>query len=182
MPAFFVSRLERSLKTLLLLRHAKSAWPDGVDDHDRPLAERGRRDAPRMGAYMAEVGLEPDFALVSSARRTQETWDLVAPTLGKACPSQTVASIYEAEPAAILAAIHAAPHESGTLLVIGHNPGFEDLAASLAPEGDVDTVARLRSKYPTAGLAVIRFDGEQWADVAPGGGRLVAFVTPKTLP
>lgn len=170
------------MKTLLLLRHAKSAWPDGVDDHDRPLAERGRRDAPRMGAYMAEVGLEPDFALVSSARRTQETWALVAPALGKACPSQTVASIYEAEPAAILAAIHAAPQESGTLLVIGHNPGFEDLAALLAPEGEADTVARLRTKYPTAGLAVIRFDSKRWADIAPGAGRLAAFVAPKTLP
>ncbi len=170
------------MKTLLLLRQAKSAWPDGVDDQDRPLAERGRRDAPRMGAYMAEVGLEPDFALVSSARRTQETWALVAPTLGKACPSQTVASIYEAEPAAILAAIHAAPQESATLLVIGHNPGFEDLAVLLAPGGDADTLARLRSKYPTAGLAVIRFDGGRWADAVPGAGRLVAFVTPKTLP
>lgn len=170
------------MKTLLLLRHAKSAWPDGVDDHDRPLAERGRRDAPCMGAYMAEVGLEPDFVLVSSARRTQETWALAAPVLGKACPSQTVASIYEAEPAAILAAIQAAPQECGTLLVIGHNPGFEDLAVLLAPAGDADTVARLRTKYPTAGLAVIRFDSERWTDVAPGAGRLVAFVTPKTLP
>lgn len=182
MPAFFVSQPEFSMKTLLLLRHAKSAWPDGVDDHDRPLAERGRCDAPRMGAYMAEVGLEPDVALVSSARRTQGTWALVAPILGKACPSQTVASIYEAEPAAILAAIHAAPQESATLLVIGHNPGFEDLAAMLAPAGDVDTLARLRTKYPTAGLAVIRFDIERWADIAPAAGRLVAFVTPKTLP
>jgi phosphohistidine phosphatase len=61
------------MKNLLLLRHAKSAWPDGVEDHDRPLAERGRRDAPRMGAYMADVGIEPNVALVSSARRTQET-------------------------------------------------------------------------------------------------------------
>ncbi|WP_421580499.1 SixA phosphatase family protein [Shinella sp. M31] len=170
------------MKTLLLLRHAKSAWPDGVEDHDRPLAERGRRDAPRMGAYMAGVGLEPDVALVSSARRTHETWALVTPAFGRACPSQTVASIYEAEPAAILAAIHAAPQGSGTLLVIGHNPGLEDLAMLLAPEGDADTVVRLRSKYPTAGLAVIRFDSERWADVAPGAGWLTAFMTPKTLP
>lgn len=182
MPVFFVSRRALSMKTLLLLRHAKSAWPGGVDDHDRPLADRGRRDAPRMGAYMAEMGLEPDFALVSSARRTQETWALVAPALGKDCPSQTVASIYEAEPAAILAAIHAAPQESATLLVIGHNPGFEDLAALLAPAGDADALARLRAKYPTAGLAVIRFDSERWADIALGAGRLVTFVTPKTLP
>lgn len=170
------------MKTLLLLRHAKSAWPEGVDDHDRPLADRGRRDAPRMAAYIAEAGVQPDFALVSSARRTLETWALVEPALGKACPSQTVASIYEAAPAAILAAIHAAPQQSETLLVIGHNPGFEDLAAVLATAGDADAIGRLKTKYPTAGLAVIRLDVERWSDVVPGTGTLDMFVTPKTLP
>lgn len=74
------------MKQLLLLRHAKSAWPDGVADHDRPLADRGRRDAPRMGAYIAKAGLQPDFALVSSALRTQETWGLVAPEFKPPAP------------------------------------------------------------------------------------------------
>ncbi|WP_439626436.1 SixA phosphatase family protein [Shinella sp.] len=169
------------MKRLLLLRHAKSAWPDGVEDHDRPLGDRGRRDAPRMGIHMAAAGLEPDFALVSSARRTQETWALVAPAFARPCLSRTVPSIYEAAPAAILAAIHEAPDESGTLLVIGHNPGFEELAALLAQQGEANALGRLRTKYPTAGLAVIAFDSERWADIAPGSGRLEAFVTPKTL-
>ncbi|WP_440983109.1 SixA phosphatase family protein [Shinella sumterensis] len=170
------------MKRLLLLRHAKSAWPDGVDDHDRPLSDRGRRDAPRMGAYLAAAGLRPDFALVSSARRTQETWALVAPAFGGTCPSLAVPTIYEAEPAMILAAIQDAPDESGTLLVIGHNPGFEDLAALLAPQGNQDALARMKTKYPTAGLAVIECNSPRWADVIPGAGRLEAFVTPKTLP
>lgn len=170
------------MKTLLLLRHAKSAWPEGIDDHDRPLADRGRRDAPRMAAHIAGAGPRPDFALISSARRTLETWALVEPALGKPCPSQTVSSIYEAEPAAILAAIHAAPQQSETLLVIGHNPGFEDLAAMLATAGDADAIGRLRTKYPTAGLAVIRLDVERWSDVASGTGTLDRFVTPKTPP
>ena len=169
------------MKTLLLLRHAKSAWPDDVEDHDRPLADRGRRDAPRMGAYMASAGLQPDLALVSSARRTQETWALVAPALGKACISRTVPSIYEAEPAAILAAIHDAPQQSEMLLVIGHNPGLADLAAALAPVGDAQALARLGTKYPTAGLAVITFEAERWEDVASETGTLAALVTPKTL-
>jgi phosphohistidine phosphatase len=169
------------MKRLLLLRHAKSAWPEGVEDHDRPLGDRGRRDAPRMGAYMASTGLQPDYALVSSARRTQETWALVEQALAQPCPSRTVPSIYEAEPAAILAAIQAAPEESETLLVIGHNPGFENLAALLALGGDGDALTRLRTKYPTAGLAVIVFDVETWLDVAAGAGRLEGFVTPKTL-
>ncbi|MGQ3296205.1 MAG: SixA phosphatase family protein, partial [Shinella sp.] len=149
---------------------------------DRPLSDRGRRDAPCMGAYLASAGLQPDFALVSSARRTQETWALVEQALAKPCPSRTVPSIYEAEPAAILAAIQAAPGESETLLVIGHNPGFENLAALLAPDGDGDALERLRAKYPTAGLAVIVFDVERWENAAPGTGRLEGFVTPKTLP
>lgn len=186
LPAFFFawpfSLKETFVKRLLLLRHAKSAWPDGVDDHDRPLSDRGRRDAPRMGACIAAAGLRPDFALVSSARRTQETWALVAPALGGTCPSLVVPSIYEAEPATILAAIQGAPEESETLLVIGHNPGFEALAALLARQGDPDALARMRMKYPTAGLAVIECNSPRWADVTPGAGRLEAFVTPKTLP
>ena len=170
------------MKQLLLLRHAKSAWPDGIPDHDRPLADRGRRDAPRMGAYMAATGLQPDFALISSARRTQETWALVEPALAKPCPARTVPSIYEAEPEAILAAIHDASAESERLLVIGHNPGFEELARLLAPFGDADAISRLMMKFPTAGLAVIALDIERWTEAGPGKGRLESFITPKTLP
>jgi len=170
------------LKQLLLLRHAKSAWPDGVPDHDRPLADRGRRDALRMGAHMTATGLQPDFALVSSAGRTQETWALVEQALARPCPSRTVASIYEAEPQAILAAIRDVPAESERLLVIGHNPGFEALARLLAPTGNADATSRLRVKFPTAGLAVIALDIERWAEAAPGKGRLEAFMTPKTPP
>lgn len=170
------------MKRLLLLRHAKSAWPEGIEDHDRPLADRGRRDAPRMGAYMAKAGLQPDLALVSSARRTGETWALVEPSLTRPCPTRIVPSIYEAEPPSILAVIRHAPEEAGTLLVIGHNPGFEDLAALLAPTGEADAMSRLRMKYPTAGLAVIVLDIALWSEAAPGKGRLAAFVTPKTLP
>ena len=168
------------MKQLLLLRHAKSAWPEGVADHDRPLADRGRRDAPRMGAYIARAGFQPDFVLVSSARRTQETWALVAPELKTPCPSSTVPSIYEADPSAILAAIRRAPQESETLLVIGHNPGFEDLVSRLAPTGEDRSISRLRKKYPTAGLAVIALDIGRWTEAAPGTGRLEMFATPKT--
>jgi phosphohistidine phosphatase len=173
--------LEDIMKRLLLLRHAKSAWPEGVEDHERPLGERGRADAPRMGAHIAAAGWQPDFAHVSSARRTQETFALVVPSFKGGCPSRTVSSIYEAAPSAILTTIRGAPEESATLLVIGHNPGFEAVALMLAPDGDEDALRRLRTKFPTSGLAVIRFESERWADVSPGTGRLEAFVTPKTL-
>ncbi|MFC3074057.1 SixA phosphatase family protein [Shinella pollutisoli] len=170
------------MKRLLLLRHAKSAWPEGVADRDRPLGERGRRDAPRIGAHIAAAGLRPDFALVSSARRTRETWALVEPALGGSCPARLADSIYEAAPPAILAAVRAAPEEGDTLLVVGHNPGLQDTALLLAPQGAAEALARLATKYPTAGLAVIAFDIGKWADVEPGAGRLEAFVPPKTLP
>ena len=133
-----------------------------------------------MGAYIAKAGLQPDFALVSSARRTQETWGLVAPELKAPCPSRTVPSIYEADPSIILAAIRRAPQESETLLVIGHNPGLEGLASLLAPTGEAESITRLKIKYPTAGLAVIALDIGRWTEAAPGTGRLEMFATPKT--
>ena len=181
LPAFPLEG-ETVVKHLLLLRHAKSAWPEGIEDHERPLSERGRRDAPRMGSYIASGGFGPDFTLVSSARRTQETWALVSPALATPCPSRTVASIYEAEPAAILSAIQQAPAQCDTLLVIGHNPGFEAVAALLAPQGESEALARMTAKYPTAGLAVITFGIATWANIAPGMGWLESFITPKTLP
>ena len=119
-------------KTLILLRHAKSAWPDNVEDHDRPLAERGRRAAPLMARWLAENGLKPSVALVSTARRTQETWALVAPDLGKVA-RRDVGEIYEAPAQRILDAIHGVEPSVETLLVVGHNPGMEDLASVLIP-------------------------------------------------
>ena len=81
---------------LLLLRHAKSDWPDGVDDHDRPLAERGRRAGPLMARYMTGEGLIPDLALISTARRTRETWELLRPVIGNGIRWREEPRIYEA--------------------------------------------------------------------------------------
>src|SRR5689334_20311557 len=114
------------MRRLMLLRHAKSAWPDGVEDHERPLAERGRVAAPLMGRYMAEHGLLPDFAIVSTARRAQETWALVAPALGRDTAQRDEARIYEARSEAILEVIRETAAGVRTLLVVGHNPGFQD--------------------------------------------------------
>lgn len=170
------------MKRLLLLRHAKSAWPQGVEDHDRPLGERGLRDAPRMGAYIASAGLVPDLALVSPARRTRETWALVEPALGRACPAHFVPSIYEAEASAILEAVREAPDSAASVIVVGHNPGLETLARLLAAEGEAAALAALGRKYPTGGLAVIDLPADRWRDVAPSSGILRRFMTPKTLP
>jgi len=168
------------MRRLMLLRHAKSDWPAGMADLDRPLAPRGREAAPRMGAYLAEEGLLPDLVLVSPARRTQETFDLVAPHVGDP-DSRTEPRIYEAPAERLLEVVRETPGAVRTLLLVGHNPGSEDLARRLVGHGDRYAFARLNQKYPTAGLAVIDFAVEEWREVAPRGGRLDRFVTPKTI-
>lgn len=168
------------MRRLILLRHAKSAWPDGTPDLDRPLNPRGREAAPRMGEYLKEEGLLPDLVLVSPARRTRETLDLVAPHLGPV-ETREEPRIYEATDDRILAVIRETPAAVRTLLLIGHNPGFHEVARALVGHGDRYAFARMREKYPTAGLAVIDFPLEDWAGIGVREGRLDRFVTPKTL-
>ncbi|MBJ6127790.1 SixA phosphatase family protein [Microvirga splendida] len=165
---------------LLLLRHAKAAWPPGTLDLDRPLAKRGQDAALVMGSYLKKERLEPDLAIVSSARRTQETWERVQPILGE-IEMRPDGRIYEAPVGRLLEVMREVEPGTGTLLLIGHNPGFEELAKHLIGEGDMDSILRLGQKYPTAGLAVIDFELESWGDVAQKSGRLERFVTPKTL-
>jgi phosphohistidine phosphatase len=165
---------------LLLLRHAKAGWASGTMDLDRPLSRRGQGAAARMGGYLRDEGLAPDLVLMSPARRTQETWDLVRPLVGDATTREDE-RIYEAPVLRLLSVVQEVEPEVRTLLVIGHNPGFEDLAKLLVGEGDQDAILRLGRKYPTAGLAVIDFPQEGWSDVQPGTGRLERFATPKSL-
>ena len=165
---------------LLLLRHAKSAWPPGTADVDRPLSRRGHDAAILMGGHLRDEGLQPDLALVSPARRTQETWDLVRPAIGDV-PVRRDGRIYEAPVGRLLAVLQEVGPETRTLLMIGHNPGCEDLAGFLIGEGDQDALLRLGRKYPTAGLAVIDFPQDHWAQVGRKAGRLERFATPKSL-
>lgn len=134
-----------------------------------------------MGAYMAKQGLVPDLALISTARRAQETWDLVAEALPRSIAARDAVGIYEVAAAAILEVIRTVEPSVRNLLLVGHNPGLADLALLLAGSGDPPAIERLREKFPTAGLAVLDFDSEQWSDVSPGDGRLVRFVTPRML-
>ena len=168
------------MRRLLILRHAKSDWPDGVPDEERPLSPRGRAAAPRMGAYLAREGLAPDLALVSPARRTAETWELVRAALGPV-EARTDGRLYAASAADLLEVVREAPADAGTVLLVGHNPGVQDLARRLIGEGARDAVARLVAKYPTAALAVVAFSAPDWGSVAPGRGRLARYVTPRDL-
>ncbi|MGJ3265450.1 MAG: SixA phosphatase family protein [Salinarimonas sp.] len=168
------------MRRLILFRHAKSGYPQGADDHDRPLNDRGREDAPRMGAYLAAEALLPDLVLVSSARRTQETFALAGAAIGPV-ETREEPRIYEAPAERLLGVVRETPDTVRTLLMVGHNPGMEDLATRLVGFGDRYAFARLQQKFPTAAIAVIDLDAETWAEVVPREGRLERFVTPKGL-
>jgi phosphohistidine phosphatase len=170
------------MRRLMLLRHAKSDWSrPGQSDHERNLAERGRKAAPLMGRYMVEHELIPDHAIVSTATRTRETWRLVANSFQRRPPADFEDCIYEASPRDILRAIADAPPSARSLLVVGHNPGFHDTANLLVESGDNRIRKALSEKFPTGALAVIDLDIEDWAAIRPGRGRLESFITPRSI-
>lgn len=166
---------------LYLLRHAKSSWADTTGDFERPLAERGRRAAPAMADMMRERGYVPELILVSPAKRTRETVEMVQPRLGPDIPIELDRRLYLASAGVILERLRQVRDDVASVMIVGHNPGLERLARELAATGDQANLARLRRKYPTAALAVIEFAVSQWRRLKPGNGRLTAFVTPRDL-
>jgi phosphohistidine phosphatase len=170
------------MRRLLLLRHAKSERLTlGADDMARKLDSRGREDALKIGMYMARHSLVPDRALISPSARTRETWGLVAGAFAKRPPHVFDERLYEAGPDAILEIIRECRKAAPTLLVVGHNPGLQELAKLLIASGDADARQRLNEKFPTAALAVIDFPFDDWAKLHPHAGRLDHFVSPRSL-
>jgi phosphohistidine phosphatase len=168
-------------KTVLLLRHAKSSREDPeLADFDRPLTGRGRRDAPRMGAWMHEAGLKPDLVLCSDAKRARETWAGLAETLRCAAPVLFERGLYMASAKALCRRLQRLPGKVGSVLVIAHNPGLEEAAQALA-DGSGEPMERLQRKFPTAALARLDFEIEEWSQLQPGSGRMSQFVTPGAL-
>ena len=176
---------------LLLFRHAKSDWTVASrGDFDRPLAERGRRDAPRMGAYMREHAIMPDLVLCSTARRTRETLDLLLVDLTPAAVKLRSApprvdfeeALYLAESFDLLDRVRMVPRGVARVMLVGHNPGMHELAMDLAGAGARADRTHLAGKFPTAALAVITFEVADWSEVALARGRLERFVTPRELP
>jgi len=168
----------RTARTLLLLRHAKSSWVDPtLPDHDRPLASRGRRDAKRIAKHLAALEFEPELVLCSSAVRTRETLELVRPALGN---SKVLFEdgLYGASSDELLARIRVVPDAVGSVMLIGHNPGLEQLALLLASSGD--ELRRLETKFPTAALATLAVE-TTWSRLAPGDAILTAYIVPKQL-
>ena len=168
--------------TLCLLRHAKSSWHDAsIQDFDRPLAPRGEEAAPRMAAYMAAQGLQPELILCSPAVRARQTLALVLPRLAGQPSVEFEEGLYLASSSALLARIRKVRGNTDCLLLVGHDPGTHGLAVELSGRGAPEDLKSLAHKFPTAGLAVIRFRVSQWSQVKPKAGRLDQFMTPRRL-
>jgi phosphohistidine phosphatase len=163
--------------TLILTRHAKSDWDDPLlSDHDRVLNARGRGDAPKIGAWLAAQGHVPEAVLVSSARRTQETWELLAPTLERPVPMTVEPDLYHAEAQQILQHLRGASVQK--VMLIGHNPGIGECAHRIVAE----PAAHPRFiDYPTCATLVAEFEGNDWSAVDWWSGRVVDFVVPRDL-
>jgi phosphohistidine phosphatase len=166
------------MRTLLLLRHAKARTEDAGGDAARPLAPRGLRAAERVGEHLAERGLVPDLVLCSTALRARQTWERAAAALRPAPRVELDGSLYLAAPARILARVQEVGPAIATLLVVGHNPGFHELAYELAES----SAARDRlGKFPTAALARFELADGSWSAAAPGLLRFVELVAPRDL-
>ncbi len=162
---------------LILIRHAKSSWDEPAqDDHDRPLNDRGRASADAIGAWLSAKGYVPDQVQCSDAARTVETWGRIAKVLQ---PTPTVSyrpSLYHASASAMLDVLR---RSTGRVVaMIGHNPGIGSFACGIV--GQRPDHPRYFD-YPTCATAVIDFDADTWANLAPGSGRVVDFTVPRDL-
>lgn len=163
------------MRTLLLMRHAKSDYPAGVPDHDRPLAPRGERDADAAATWMAAAFPRLDEVAVSPARRAQQTWARVAARV-QASAVREDSRIYEDWGSGLRDVVAAFSEEASLALVVGHNPGIEEFALTLSQGGDPSARARLMTKYPTSGITVLLVPGS-WE--RPGAVELAAFAVPR---
>jgi phosphohistidine phosphatase len=178
-------------RRLMLLRHAKSDWPD-VPDQDRPLAKRGRHDAPAVGRWLRDHGYLPDVVVCSVARRTRQTWELMAPELGGSPSVIFEPRAYDASALTLLYLAQELPAPCRAALLIGHNPAISQLATALAqPAADAEPPAEdakdakdaedaPRLRFPTAAVAVFEFAGD-WPGLGPGQARLIDFTAPADL-
>ena len=169
------------MRTLYVLRHAKSDWGDAsLRDFDRPLNGRGRKSAKAMGHELRERGLTPDLVLLSPSARTTETLARVEEGFGASFEKVEESSIYLAENEALVALIRNAPAKSERLMIVGHNPGMHELVLLLA-NGPRDLREEAAAKFPTGAMAEISFDVGDWSDVTPGSGFIRSFLKPREL-
>lgn len=170
------------MKQLAILRHAKSSWADaGVDDFDRPLNDRGRKAARRIGEELAVRDLHFDLVLASSAARVRETIAGAGEKFAFGPDVRFDDELYAAGEDLLLAVIRAVPEKIHSALIVGHNPGLEQVIATLTRDDPAGHRDRVATKFPTAALAVIEFQLEQWEQIGPGSGTIVELILPREL-
>jgi phosphohistidine phosphatase len=166
------------MATLHVLRHAKSSWDDpSQPDRDRPLAPRGRKAARRIGDHLTEQRIQPQLVLCSPAARTRETVE----RLGDAIAGSEVQlddALYHAGAEQLTERLHRIPYWVETAMLVGHNPGLQELVVSLSRPGALRD--RADAKLPTGALATLRLEGS-WRTLQPGGAELTALVFPRDL-
>ena len=168
-------------RRLFLLRHAKAVPPAGRDDFQRELAPRGRADAARVGLRLAADERPPQVAFHSGAARAEQTAAIALQALSAGIEAREDPLIYEASLATLERLVRRLPDAFASILLVGHNPGFGELAVALCGRGDFRAQAMMAKKFPTAGLAVIDFSAPSWADATPGAGTLQEFLSPAML-
>jgi phosphohistidine phosphatase len=169
------------MPTLFVLRHAKSSWNNSsLADHDRPLAPRGERAAEALAAHVATIDPPPALVLCSTARRAQDTLEPARARLPDSTAVLIEHELYGADAPDLLDRLREVPDDTPSVMLVGHNPGLEDLVKGLGREGDPNLIARMHSKFPTGALATLAFPGP-WKGLGWGTATLEAFVVPAEL-
>ncbi|MFD6291692.1 SixA phosphatase family protein [Streptomyces sp. NPDC060205] len=163
-------------RRIVLFRHAKADWPE-VPDHERPLAERGRKDAAVAGRKLADTGIPFDLALCSTATRTRETWKLAVQELPHRPKTVYEERLYEASPGELIAVLNETPDDAQNALLIGHNPGVQGLADILAGRSASDAQEGVSREFHPAAFAVLSFTGS-WKSLEPGAATLLDYWDP----
>jgi phosphohistidine phosphatase len=167
------------VRTLFLLRHAKSSWADpALSDYDRPLAPRGTRAATRVASHLRSEGVRPELVLCSSARRARQTPEVLKPAIGDDAKVQVIDDLYGADALDILNLLRSVESEVASVMVLGHNPGLQNLAIELAGAGNEAALAQLKTKFPTAALATLDLGSTGWDGLGPGRTYLASLALP----
>jgi phosphohistidine phosphatase len=168
------------MKRLYLLRHAKSSWADAESsDFDRPLSARGREACNALRTTLKRLGVAPERVLCSAARRTRETLERIAPALPAPHTTTIERALYLASADKLLERLHRLEDEYAAALVIGHNPGIQELARLLIGSGPKRELTRIEAKFPTGAFAALSFEGMGWRDLAPGLCALASYSCPR---
>lgn len=169
------------MSRLYLLRHAKSDWGMGLPDHDRPLNARGQADAARLGQWLARDQDRPQLVICSTAQRTRETLAILMEAGELLFDVLYEPALYGAGTETIRQIVRSEARQHDAALLIGHNPGFHDMAMRSAKTGDPDMMRRLSAKYPTCTLSILEYDHPSLGGADLDSGELLDFVRPKDL-